>query len=378
MNLKYSLLLLLLLVAFASAAPCNGLDDLCDLRIDQATFPGTHNAGSGFDGYLYYGGGGVALSCFYRNQDKSFTEQLAFGIRYFDIDTCYKNNEAVSCHCNSGICAYAGSISKAMHQVDTWMRNNVNEVVIIHFNRDIQEGKESNIANSIKSTLLSLWDPNSGGDLLMNTYHGTNRAWPTLGQAITNKQRIFIFMDNRLKSHVPQNWAYNSNYYIASSWGSNSFTSSCGAITTHASSKCTSTLDFMDLSAFGTAGWCVADMAAICSEWLGEAMEECYKKRITGDRTVNFLLVDWIQYFRGRESVVNKAKFMNEKNIQHYLNRNIFLPELAGCSYHPGWFYWYCWRYCSGYGWCWVNAYCGKDHGLCKRSELSCYGSCGY
>ena len=44
---------------------CNGQDDLCDLRIDQVTFLGTHNSGSGFDGLLYYYIGTAVGSCFY-------------------------------------------------------------------------------------------------------------------------------------------------------------------------------------------------------------------------------------------------------------------------------------------------------------------------
>ena len=380
MKVMFSLLILPHLVVFASAAPCNGLDDLCDLRLDQVTFPGTHNAGSGFNGVLYYSSGIAASSCWYRNQGESFTGQLNFGIRYFDIDTCWKGSEAVNCHCGSdGVCAYTGSVRKALHQVDTWMRSHVNEVIVIHFNRDVQKDYESQIAKNLESTLLSLWDPNSGGELLMSTYHSVHGTWPTLRRAIADKQRIFIFMNFRLESHISKNWAYNSNSYIASTWGSNWFTSNCNAITTNAASKCNTNRDFVELAAFGTAGLCTYDMATVCSKWLGEAQDECRNKRIANrDKTVNFLAVDWIHYYHGEESVVNKAKFMNERNIKHYLNRDIYFPELAGCSYHAGWFYNYCWRYCSGYGWCWVNKYCGQDAGICKRSELSCYGSCGY
>lgn len=383
MNVEYSLLLLSQLVALASAerVACNGLVDLCDLTINQVTFPGTHNSGSGFDGVLRYHSGIAASSCFYRNQGESFTGQLDFGIRYFDIDTCWSGTEAVNCHCGPVTCAYAGSVSKALHQVDTWMRNNTNEVVIIHFNRDVQEGYQKEIANNLESTLSILWDPESGGDLVMNTYYSVNRAWPTLRRAIADKQRIFIFLDSQLEFHVSQNWAHKSNSYIASTWAPNYLTSICSVITTNAESKCTSTKDFMELSGFGTLGLCTWDMATLCSKWLGEAQEECRNKRIlNGGRTVNFLLVDWIHYHSGGESVVNKAKFMNQKNIEYYLDRDIYFPEMAGCSYHPGWFYSYCWRYCPSYGWCWVNEYCGEDEDICTQSELSCYdeSSCGY
>ena len=181
---------------------------------------------------------------------------------------------------------------------------------------------------------------------------------------------------DRFHSHV---WSHQSNAYIASSWGSVWFTRKCDGIVKYAKSKCTSTRNFMELSAFGTAGLCIWDMAKKCSKWYGEAQEACLDKRVNnGGRTINFLSVNWIKYYRPEESVVNKAKFMNQKNIKRYLNRDIFFPELAGCSYHPGWFYHYCWTYCPEYGWCWVNTYCGKDHGICKRSEIFCYGSCGY
>ena len=143
MTVKYSLLLLPQLVALSSAIACNGLDDLCDLTINQVTFPGTHNSGSGFDGILHYHIGIMAASCFYRNQGESFTGQLQFGIRFFDIDTCWRGSEAVNCHCgDDNICAYAGSVSKALRQVDSWMRNHANEVIILLFNRDVQKGYE--------------------------------------------------------------------------------------------------------------------------------------------------------------------------------------------------------------------------------------------
>lgn len=87
-------------VKLTNAIHCNGLSELCDLQIDQATFPGSHNSGAGFDGILKYGSGILAASCFYRNQDKSFSGQLEFGIRYFDVYTCYRHDEVVNCHCS--------------------------------------------------------------------------------------------------------------------------------------------------------------------------------------------------------------------------------------------------------------------------------------
>lgn len=364
-----------------AATKCNGLEDLCDLRINQATFPGSHNAGSGFDGLLHYWSGGPVSSCFYRNHNKSFSEQLAFGIRYFDIDTCYGTNEALNCHCPIGgkDCGYAGSIEKGLLQIDGWMKSNPNEVVIIHFNRDSQQAYRNKIAKSLEAVLLKLWPETSVNKLAMNTYYNHNNKWPTLKEAVTSHQRIFIFMDNGLALHLQNyGWLVKSNGRIASTWDTNPVTSSCSAITTNAKSKCVNNAEFIDLSAFGSYGLCTWHMAHICSKWLGESQEACYQKRELNGKTVNFLLVDWSDWYYREESVVNKAKFMNQKNIKKYLGRDIFFPELQGCSYNAGWFRNYCWEYCAEYGWCWINQYCGNNAGICKQKSYSCYSGCGY
>jgi len=86
-----SFVLLVLSVFQQSTADmkCNGMKELCDLRINQVTFPGTHNSGSGFNGHLYHWSGSLASSSIWRNQQWNFTRQLDYGIRWFDIDTCY-------------------------------------------------------------------------------------------------------------------------------------------------------------------------------------------------------------------------------------------------------------------------------------------------
>ena len=360
---------------------CNGLEDLCELKIDQVTYPGSHNAGSGFDGILKYWSGVQCSSCWYRNHGKSFSEQLAFGIRYFDIDTCYGKKEALNCHCTASRkdCCYSGSIEKGLTEIDSWLKSNPNEVVIIHFNRDSQTGYRKEIAKSLEATLLTLWPPTSTRGLTMNTYFKKKGRWPTLKEAIRRNQRIFIFMDNGLMQHLgsSHDWVVQSNYYIKSSWDTVKVTSSCSSITTNAKSKCDSRNTFMSLAAFGSYGLCTWDMAKVCSKWIGEAQEACYQKRKSYRKTVNFLLVDWLDYYSGEESVANKAKFMNQKNIKEYLGKDIFFPELQGCSYHPNWLHNYCWKNCPKYGWCWINKYCGDNPKICKQKSYSCYSSCG-
>ena len=362
----------------ATNLKCNGLHDLCDLQIDQITFPGSHNAGSGFDGHLHYSSGILAVSCFYRNHGKSFSGQLEFGIRYFDVDTSYGKTEALNCHCSGKTCAYTGSIKKGLLQVDTWMKSHPNEVIVIHFNRDVQSGYHAKIAKSLENSLLSIWPASTSGKLGMNSVYKAHWKWPTLGDAISSNKRIFIFMDKTLTILKPYDWLVQSNGRIASTWATNAVSSSCSGITTNAKNKCDKYTDFIDLSAFGSYGLCTWHMAKVCSKWLGQAANQCYKLREVYGRTVNFLLVDWSDYHKGKESVVNKAKFMNQKNIKKHLGKSIFFPELTGCSYHAGWFKNYCWKYCSEYGWCWINKYCGRDAGVRKKADYPCYSRCGY
>lgn len=253
-------------VKIAVTSKCNGLEDLCELRIDQVTYPGSHNAGSGFDGKLKYWSGVYCSSCWYRNHGKSFSEQLAFGIRYFDIDTCYGTKEALNCHCPDSRkqCCYSGSIEKGLTKIGDWLKSNPNEVVIILFNRDSQTNYRKEIAKSLEATLLKLWPPTSTGSLAMNTYYKKNRGrWPTLKEAIRRNQRIFIFMDNGLIRYLgsSHDWVVQSNGNIKSSWDTVAVSSSCSSITTNAKSKCNSRASFMSLAAFGSYGLCTWHMA---------------------------------------------------------------------------------------------------------------------
>lgn len=140
---------------------CNGMAKFCDLRINQATFAGTHNSGAGFDGILYYhtkiGLSFPAGSCWYRSQGQSITKQLDNGIRYFDIDTCFVDSGRWehgpwTCHGE----AYGGPIRKILQQIDEWMRRNPSEVVIIKFGRDTAQKIGNEILKQVKTREKSL------------------------------------------------------------------------------------------------------------------------------------------------------------------------------------------------------------------------------
>ena len=120
------------------------------------------------------------------------------------------------------------------------MKSHPNEVVVIHFNQNAQNGHRDKIAKGLEKMLLKLWKPNRSGKLAMNTYYKTgNWKWPTLGDAIRANQKIFIFMDNNLSQHLSWRsaWLVRSNGIIASTWDSNPVSVSCSGITANAK-KC--------------------------------------------------------------------------------------------------------------------------------------------
>lgn len=301
----------------ASALTCNGMEGLCDLRMDQVTFPGAHNAGAGFNGNLHYDGwlgtSPVAPSCSYKNVDKNFYKMLNSGVRFFDIDTCLYGNQLESCH-NT---AYGGALRIAFDQIDNYMKSHPNEVIVLHFNRDVN-GDRGKVAKKISAELEKRWDPNvANNQVKMNT---RKSWWPTLRQAIESKQRIFIFMHSGLAWHLTsKSYIYKSSF-MKSTWESIYVgPGGCDGIVDPAKRECNDNSDFVELSAFGSSGLCVWDMAWHCSRSLEMAADECYEQRKKYGKTVNVILVDYpVSNYYGDKSVMNRARILNKKNIQRY------------------------------------------------------------
>ena len=294
---------------------------LCDLRIDQVTFPGAHNAGAGFNGNLWYRdvtwGNWPAIACAYRNVDRNFFDMLNHGIRFFDIDTCLWRGQVESCHNN----AYAGPLRKAFDQIDDYMKCHKNEVIILHFNRDVS-GDRATVAKKLIAELEKRWNPNKANNQVKMSTHP---RWPTLRQAIETKQRIFIFMDRNLARYVSKSYIYERNKFMASTWESGITVglgkSGCDGIIGPARRKCDkySKKEIIELSAFGSHGLCIHDMAKQCSLALKEAADECYKQREKRGKTVNVLLVDYpVSSYYSNKGVVDTAKTLNEKNVKKF------------------------------------------------------------
>ena len=324
------LLPLIRIVTSINGLKCNGLEGLCDLKIDQMTFPGAHNAGS--DSH-------ISDACLWRNHKSNMADQFRKGIRYFDIDTCWQENRVKNCHCNSNLnlgCHYGTDMFVTLSNLNFWMKFSFpvygldyrNEVIILHFNSNADisgEAAKEKIGKGLATMLTNLWNPNGKGELKMNNYYKKNKnQWPTLRQAIESKQRVFVFMDHGPAKYInPQpDWLLQSNGFITSTWRTIlvwRFTG-CIGIVSKAREKCDTSGSFVELSAFGSFGMCIDTMAWYCSkdEAIGEAIEECYSKREKRGKTVNIVMVDYAVDSYEKLSVVNRAKTINEKNIQTF------------------------------------------------------------
>ena len=323
------LLLLMYTVTGINGLKCNGMEGLCDLKIDQVTFPGAHNAGSDKN---------VAGSCLWRNQASNMSQQFGSGIRYFDIDTCWHKGKVKNCHCNKGLGCHRGTdMSTTLNSLDFWMKysfssNGVtffdfrNEVIILHFNSNADisgEAAKEEIGKSLSQMLTNLWDPNGNGELKMNNYYKNNNQWPTLRQAIESKQRVFVFMENGPAKYItPQpDWLLQSNGFIESTWTKIHVSSTHGCTNlVPTADKCDSDKSFVELAAFGTHGLCTWDMAWHCSKdnGIGKAINECNTNRQTHNKIVNFLIVDFA-VDNYKTSVVERARTLNQQNIQTFL-----------------------------------------------------------
>ena len=313
-------------ITTVSALYCNGMQGLCDLTLDKVTFPGAHNAGAGFNGNLHYSVGSgwwrtspVAPSCSFKNVDRNFYSMLDNGVRFFDIDTCLygDHDQLESCHGT----AYGGALKIAFNQIDRYMKSHPNEVIILHFNRDVT-GSPSKVSKKIIDELEKRWNPN----VASNKVKMSTERWPTLRKAIESKQRIFIFFHHGLWVHASgKNYIYRTAFSGSTHNYQSTYESpyvgpgGCDGIIDPARRRCNTDIQFVELSAFGHSGLCVWDMAWHCSRSLKKAADECYKQRKSRGKTVNVILVDYpVSNYYGSQSVMNIARNLNEKNIQRF------------------------------------------------------------
>ncbi|XP_064623075.1 uncharacterized protein LOC135485195 [Lineus longissimus] len=292
---------------FDKTERCNGHAGLCKLKFNKVTFPGTHNSGS--NRVMKYGSGIPALSCLYRNQDYTFTAQLDFGIRFFDIDTRAKGNTAYASH-NT---AYGRKLWEIIRDIDSWLNNpsHRNEVIAIRF-------QDTTMPSGFDRFIPIFRDYFTGanGKVSSNAMMG----WPTLGEAVAQNKRVFIFMVDKLcNSNCRRRYPYIRPADLYSdTWLDLKLTSSCSSMPEDTRRKCASISNyFVIVSAFATEGLCVSALQKKCNRYIRPSAMSCYNELKKRGKTVNFLMADYVNQAKTNENVITVANELNQLNMRN-------------------------------------------------------------
>lgn len=157
---------------FACVDPplCNGSAELCERRVDEVAFAGTHNAMSNADE------GWIAP-----NQTHAPAQQLADGVRVLVYDTHPLDDGTPGlCH---GYCSLGSKpLVDGLLEVRTFLDASPREVVVVIFEAYVPE---SDVDAAFVASGLSAY-----------TYAGSSDPWPTLAALIDANTRLIVFTDD--------------------------------------------------------------------------------------------------------------------------------------------------------------------------------------
>ena len=173
---------------------CNGFVELCDKRISETLFLGTHNSMSAQEEQW------IAPNHIY-----PIPTQLKDGVRALNIDTYWWEDEAYMCH---GFCEIgAQPLSYASNAISQFLVQHPDNVIIVTFQSTL----------SAEETLLPFYDSELQSELY---HHVTGAQWPKLKTLIENKTRLLLFSDHdggRIEGYMSQWEHWLDNPYSAQS-----------------------------------------------------------------------------------------------------------------------------------------------------------------
>jgi hypothetical protein len=162
-----SLLLLACAPEIEEARRCNGASELCDRRLDEVTFPATHNSMSS-----------TAMGYLPPNHTYAVPRQLSDGVRGLNLDTHSWEGGLWLCH---GFCDLGRQpLVEGLAEVTTFLDTHPDEVLIITFQDGIS-GEETRGAVT-----------EAGLDAYAHT-HVLGEPWPTLRELIDAGERVVLF-----------------------------------------------------------------------------------------------------------------------------------------------------------------------------------------
>jgi hypothetical protein len=155
---------------------CQGLDGICDLRINEILLAGAHNSFSSLDNGFFIE----------PNQDFETKVSLEAGYRDIAIDMCNCDGVYVLCH---GYCKIAElSPIGLLNDVLAFLVANPSEIIVINMEINSAAGQEVTL-DGIYDVLKSV----SGLTDILYQQNNTNSEWPTLRTLRNGGTRIILF-----------------------------------------------------------------------------------------------------------------------------------------------------------------------------------------
>ena len=279
----------------------------------------------------------------YRNQDMSYTAQLNFGIRWFDIDLCWVTEDEATTAIPAGLwtchgSGYAGLVEEIIVQVNDWLNvpENRYEIVSLFFNGDYDRSRSEPISVALNDLLASYWTASSTGDILhpvMNDEFKTTGMWPRIIDASGRNERVFVFLHESLQLGN-QPWAHDP---IPSQNPSIVVKNNCNDLIDFSSGVCDVCTDLWGIDAIGNRGLCLFQMAELCNSITYNATRACLDLRMEYGKTLNVIEVDFPDKFpEGGLSVVDIANNFNKLNVIAYYDTPtpspVLTPDMNNCT----------------------------------------------
>ena len=171
--------------------------------------------------------------------------------------------------------------------------------------------------------LKAYWEPTKARlkskQLAIQTYFHA-----TLGEAIKNNQRIYIFMHDELSDVTDgRGWLF-SQHYVGFTWHSMIFIKSngCQKLADKVASNCAKEASkisrfLIRLDLYLSSGLCVHDLASWCNEKMPAAANKCRINARKHGKTINFIVIDYADVGAGRK-VADVAREQNIENIKYF------------------------------------------------------------
>jgi len=188
-------LLLLFMSANALPVECNGLSNLCTVKVTDAFYAMVHNAMAAVDN-------GFVIAA--NHIDDPIVESLTAGYRGLSLDICNCNGQLEFCHGNEIVGCGIGQVDpiEAFTEINDWIIANPNSVLLISLQINEEAGGAISL-DMIQELLQQV--PNGWSDRLYDHWPIT-AEWPTFGQLIeANQQVIFFYFQgpNGQGDHIP-------------------------------------------------------------------------------------------------------------------------------------------------------------------------------